>query len=62
MYKCLKYEFVHLPVGVKDSGLSRGAVTGSCESPGIGVGNWTQVLWKSSTCSYPLDHFSSPQE
>jgi hypothetical protein len=24
------------------------------------AGNWTQDLWKSSQCSYPLSHLSSP--
>jgi hypothetical protein len=26
----------------------------------MGNGNWTQVLWKSSQYSYPLNHLSSP--
>ena len=26
------------------------------------AGNWTQDLWKSSQCSYPLSHLSNPPE
>lgn len=33
----------------------------STESPGPGVvGNWPQVLWKGSMCSYLLSHLSRP--
>jgi hypothetical protein len=26
----------------------------------LGAGNYTQALWKSSQCSWPLSHLSSP--
>lgn len=35
-------------------------VMGGCEPTDVGTGNWTQVLRKNSTCSYPLSHLSSP--
>jgi hypothetical protein len=30
---------------------TRAGVTGGCELPGMGAGNQTRVLWKSSKCS-----------
>lgn len=35
-------------------------VTGGCELPNMGTGNWIWVLWKVSKCSYSLRHDSSP--
>lgn len=34
-------------------------VIGSYEATDIGVRNWTQLLWKSSRCSYMMIQFSS---
>lgn len=35
-------------------------VTGSCEVPEAGVGNWAGVLWKSSTHSLTAEPLSQP--
>lgn len=39
----------------------RAWVTGSCELPDTGAGNWTLVLWKhKSLDSEPMNHLNSP--
>ena len=35
--------------------------TGGCEPPDVDAGNQTQVLCKSSLCSYPVNHLSAPK-
>ena len=61
---CLSFIFYNVSICVYvyrgQTGGSPGAgVVGGCESPDTGVGNRTQVLWKSNVCSQPLDHLSS---
>lgn len=53
---CAVFRFVHINPGIlqssKEHVRSPGAtVTGSCEAPGMGAGNQSPVLGKSSRCS-----------
>jgi len=50
--------FVYIRVCVRESDLHLYLQTGV--SHHVGAGNRTQVLWKSSQCSQPLSHLSSP--
>jgi hypothetical protein len=38
----------------------RTGVRGGCELPGVGAGNGTRFLCKSSLCSYKLSHLPRP--
>lgn len=39
----------------------RTGITGGSEPPDVDTGNWTHILYRSSTCSWLLSHLSSLQ-
>lgn len=52
--------WVQVPTEAKGAASSRAGFTASHELPNMGAGIQTQVLYKSSTHSYLLNHLSSP--
>lgn len=52
--------FIYVYVSVWGYQTPRAKVIGGCELPKVGVGSWTQVLWRSRKGYQPVSHLSRP--